>query len=161
MKKLKKLNNKGMTLIELIICIAIIAFIALGMAGIFLPGAQLSGKAAVLNRVNAKLVTQMELVASGAKKIDDANSEITEAGKYKIKIADDTTAADKCFGFEFGTYGTDDTITSPTVDDEGNPINFTGNLGGVVVDGYEKNGENAAGNDKTAQRLRIYLPKFE
>lgn len=162
MKKLKKLNNKGMSLIELIICIAIIAFIALGMAGIFIPGAQLSGKAAVVNRVNSRLITQMELVAGGKDPIN-ANNDIKAVDtNYTIESAGaDPAETNKnvSFGLKFGTYDINGAQTSQAMHGT-DEIKLEGNLKGYVVDAYEKGGTDPSGGAIRSQNLRIYVPDF-
>lgn len=62
MKRMLLLNNKGVSLMELLISMAILAILAVCFAAMFIPAVTLEGKAAVLNRDTASLATALEQV---------------------------------------------------------------------------------------------------
>lgn len=53
-------NDKGVTLLELLISLGILGLLAVGFAAVFMPVFQLNGNAAQLNRGNADLTTKLE-----------------------------------------------------------------------------------------------------
>ncbi len=53
-------NDKGVTLLELLISLGILGLLAVGFAAVFIPVFQLNGNATQLNRGNADLTTKLE-----------------------------------------------------------------------------------------------------
>lgn len=86
----KTLNNKGLTLIELLISMAILAILALGFASIFLPAIKLEGKAVQINHGTAEMATLIEdVMETGTSSLPagvaDSSKDIT------IQFSDGTT----------------------------------------------------------------------
>ena len=80
--KLTLKNNNGLSLMELLISMAILAILAVGFAAIFLPAIKLEGKAVVLNHGTASMATTLEKVmdegaASLPPGVTDSSKEIT------------------------------------------------------------------------------------
>ncbi|MFA9381173.1 MAG: type II secretion system protein [Acetanaerobacterium sp.] len=80
MKKIKDClrGNRGISLMELLISMAILAVLAVGFATIFLPVIKLEGKAVQLNRGNAAMATALEQVME------------TEEGSLPADVTDTT-----------------------------------------------------------------------
>ncbi len=62
----------GMSLLELLISMAILALLALGFSGLFLPAISLEGRAARLNRGSAAAATALEQLMNGENAADVA-----------------------------------------------------------------------------------------